>query len=99
MYIFIFVNEGERGAKRILYERVDSPSKKQRTFDNLFKFWGGPGGLVCKKKHPNEPRIVSKSLKTTTKPAQTDTSINNMLDLEINSDDLNESECLKAFNY
>ena len=50
---------------------------------------------MCKKKHSNEPRIVSKSLKTTTKPAQTDTSINNMLDLEINSDDLNESECLK----
>ena len=60
------------------------------------RFWGGPGREVaCKKKHPNEPRIASKSLKNTTQPAQTDTSSNNMLNLEINSDDLNESECLK----
>ena len=45
--------EDGRGSKRILHDRVDSPSKKQNNFQTLLKFWGGPGG-VAKSNKPEQ---------------------------------------------
>ena len=38
------IEEG-RGSKRILHDRVDSPSKKKRNIQTLLKKLAGPGGV------------------------------------------------------
>ena len=38
--------EGVRGSKRLLAEKMDSPSKRQRNFKNLLSFWDNPAGVA-----------------------------------------------------
>ena len=84
------LGEGGRGSKRILNERVDSPSKKLRNrnkFQTLLTFWGGPQGRVA----TIEPESGT-SFKNATQPTGNDMesltktyTMNTSVDLKLNA--------------
>jgi hypothetical protein len=51
------VGEGVRGSKRILSDRLDSPSKRLRNFNTLLTFWGNPTGVVQESTIRNRPKL------------------------------------------
>ena len=84
------VGEGVRGSKRILSDRLDSPSKRLRNFNTLLTFWGNPTGVVQESNLRNRP----KSHVNTTQPDSTETIMPNSAKLVTEPADLlrNDSE-------